>query len=72
MEPAQSLPDFTTLVLKKRLEELLKAPSRTTLERYLPSWLQNRRWFADMDTDREGRDCHGVRFGDPQHPVRLQ
>jgi hypothetical protein len=32
VEPAQSLPDFTTLVLKKRMEELLEAPTRNTLE----------------------------------------
>ena len=44
VEPAQSLPDFTTLVLKKRMEELLEAPARRTLEQdILPNWLQNRR-----------------------------
>ncbi|WP_426757665.1 alpha-glucosidase C-terminal domain-containing protein, partial [Pseudomonas aeruginosa] len=32
VEPAQSLPEFTTLVLKKRMEELLEAPSRVTLQ----------------------------------------
>lgn len=73
VEPAQSLPDFTTLVLKKRLEELLEAPSRTTLEQtILPSWLQNRRWFAGKDSAIEKVDIvYGVRFGDPQHPVLL-
>ncbi|SFX53815.1 maltose alpha-D-glucosyltransferase [Pseudomonas sp. NFACC36] len=73
VEPAQSLPDFTTLVLKKRLEELLEAPSRTTLEQtILPSWLQNRRWFAGKDSAIEKVDLvYGVRFGDPQHPVLL-
>jgi maltose alpha-D-glucosyltransferase/alpha-amylase len=71
VEPAQSLPDFTTLVLKKRMEELLEAPSRTTLEKsVLPSWLQNRRWFAGKDAAIEQVDlAYGVRFGDPQHPV---
>ncbi|MGH8375159.1 MAG: alpha-glucosidase C-terminal domain-containing protein, partial [Pseudomonas sp.] len=71
VEPAQSLPDFTTLVLKKRMEELLEAPSRTTLEQsILPSWLQNRRWFAGKDAAIEQVDlAYGVRFGDPQHPV---
>ncbi|MGN8277592.1 maltose alpha-D-glucosyltransferase [Pseudomonas sp. SMN5] len=73
VEPAQSLPDFTTLVLKKRLEELLEAPSRTTLEQtILPNWLQNRRWFAGKDSAIENVDIvYGVRFGDPQHPVLL-
>ncbi|HEF4760005.1 TPA: maltose alpha-D-glucosyltransferase [Pseudomonas putida] len=71
VEPAQSLPDFTTLVLKKRMEELLEAPSRGTLEHdILPNWLQNRRWFAGKDTAIEQvRLAYGVRFGDAQHPV---
>ncbi|MNI11765.1 Maltokinase [compost metagenome] len=71
VEPAQSLPDFTTLVLKKRMEELLEAPSRHTLEQsILPSWLQNRRWFAGKDAAIEQVDlAYGVRFGDAQHPV---
>ncbi|AZC18760.1 maltose alpha-D-glucosyltransferase [Pseudomonas sp. CMR5c] len=73
VEPAQSLPEFTTLVLKKRLEELLEAPSRTTLEQeILPSWLPKRRWFADKDsTLGQVQLVYGVRFGDPQHPVLL-
>jgi maltose alpha-D-glucosyltransferase/alpha-amylase len=73
VEPAQSLPDFTTLVLKKRLEELLETPCRTTLEQTsLPSWLPNRRWFANKDSaiDRV-HIAYGVRFGDAQHPVLL-
>ncbi|NBF02121.1 maltose alpha-D-glucosyltransferase [Pseudomonas sp. Fl5BN2] len=73
VEPAQSLPDFTTLVLKKRLEELLEVPSRTTLEHnVLPQWLPKRRWFAGKDTAIEQvRIVYGVRFGEPQHPVLL-
>ncbi|WP_454835000.1 maltose alpha-D-glucosyltransferase [Pseudomonas lini] len=73
VEPAQSLPDFTTLVLKKRMEELLEAPSRHTLEQgILPSWLQNRRWFAGKDGIIDNVNlAYGVRFGDPQHPVLL-
>ncbi|MEO6681042.1 MAG: putative maltokinase, partial [Pseudomonas sp.] len=69
----QSLPDFTTLVLKKRMEELLEAPSRATLEQgILPNWLQNRRWFAGKDAAIEKVNlAYGVRFGDPQHPVLL-
>lgn len=73
VEPAQSLPDFTTLVLKKRLEELLEAPCRTTLEQTsLPSWLPNRRWFANKDLAIDSvHIAYGVRFGDAQHPVLL-
>ncbi|NWD44255.1 maltose alpha-D-glucosyltransferase [Pseudomonas yamanorum] len=73
VEPAQSIPDFTTLVLKKRMEELLEAPCRTTLEQNaLPAWLPKRRWFASKDTAIDGvHIVYGVRFGDPQHPVLL-
>jgi len=73
VEPAQSLPDFTTLVLKNRMEELLETPSRGTLEQgILPSWLQNRRWFAGKDAAIEQVNlAYGVRFGDPLHPVLL-
>jgi maltose alpha-D-glucosyltransferase/alpha-amylase len=73
VEPAQSLPDFTTLVLKKRMEELLEAPSRGTLEQsILPNWLQNRRWFAGKDATIEKVEmAYGVRFGDAEHPVLL-
>jgi maltose alpha-D-glucosyltransferase/alpha-amylase len=73
VEPAQSMPDFTTLVLKKRLEELLEAPSRTTLEQTsLPAWLPKRRWFASKDSAIDQvHIAYGVRFGDPQHPVLL-
>ncbi|HHS7810817.1 maltose alpha-D-glucosyltransferase [Pseudomonas putida] len=73
VEPAQSLPDFTTLVLKKRMEELLETPTRNTLEQsILPSWLQNRRWFAGKDAAIEQVNlAYGVRFGDAQHPVLL-
>ncbi|WP_171902643.1 putative maltokinase, partial [Pseudomonas sp. AP19] len=71
--PAQSIPDFTTLVLKQRMEELLEEPCRTTLEHTsLPAWLPKRRWFAGKDTAIDSvRIAYGVRFGDPQHPVLL-
>ncbi|WP_439855653.1 maltose alpha-D-glucosyltransferase [Pseudomonas yamanorum] len=73
VEPAQSIPDFTTLVLKKRMEELLEAPCRTTLEQNaLPAWLPKRRWFASKDTAIDSvHIAYGVRFGSPQHPVLL-
>ncbi|MGL6089573.1 MAG: putative maltokinase, partial [Pseudomonas paracarnis] len=73
VEPAQSMPDFTTLVLKKRMEELLEEPCRTSLEHTsLPAWLPKRRWFAGKDTAIDTvHIAYGVRFGDPQHPVLL-
>ncbi|NWB29595.1 maltose alpha-D-glucosyltransferase [Pseudomonas gingeri] len=73
VESPQSLPDFTTLVLKKRLEELLEAPSRTTLEQVsLPEWLPKRRWFANKDAAIEQVHLdYGLRFGDAQQPVLL-
>ncbi|PON10953.1 alpha-amylase, partial [Candidatus Entotheonella serta] len=73
VEPAQSMPDFTTLVLKKRMEELLDAPCRASLEQQvLPAWLPKRRWFAGKDTAIDSvHIAYGVRFGDPEHPVLL-
>ncbi|WP_248732655.1 maltose alpha-D-glucosyltransferase [Pseudomonas sp. MWU13-2517] len=73
VEPAQSMPDFTTLVLKKRMEELLEEPCRTTLEQTsLPSWLPKRRWFAGKDaTIDRVHIAYGVRFGDAGQPVLL-
>lgn len=73
VEPVQSMPDFTTLVLKKRMEELLDAPCRAVLEHTsLPAWLPKRRWFAGKDTAIDSvHIAYGVRFGDLQHPVLL-
>ncbi|MFY9963781.1 maltose alpha-D-glucosyltransferase [Pseudomonas sp.] len=72
-EPAQSLPEFTTLVLKKRMEELLDAPARDTLqESILPQYLPKRRWFAGKESRIEQvRIAYGVRFGAPTSPVLL-
>ncbi|MCV4289245.1 maltose alpha-D-glucosyltransferase [Pseudomonas capsici] len=73
VEPAQSMPDFPTLVLKKRLEELLDEPLRGTMENTsLAVYLPKRRWFAGKDKAID--DVHiayAVRFGDPAHPVLL-
>lgn len=73
VEPAHSLPELITLVLKHRLEELLQAPSRAQLEQsVLPVWLKHRRWFAAKDAGIETvHIAYGVRFGDAQHPVLL-
>ncbi|MBA1228786.1 maltose alpha-D-glucosyltransferase [Pseudomonas viridiflava] len=73
VEPAQSMPDFPTLVLKKRLEELLDEPLRSTMENTsLPVYLPKRRWFAGKDKPIERVNiAYAVRFGDPAHPVLL-
>ncbi|MDE1166586.1 MAG: maltose alpha-D-glucosyltransferase [Pseudomonas sp.] len=73
VEPAQPLPDFTTLVLKKRMEELLEDPSRSALETTaLPQYLPKRRWFAGKDAGIDSvRIAYGVRFGTPAVPVLL-
>ncbi|QHF03546.1 maltose alpha-D-glucosyltransferase [Pseudomonas asturiensis] len=73
VEPAQSMPDFPTLVLKTRLEELLDEPLRGTMEKTsLPVYLPKRRWFAGKDKPIERVNiAYAVRFGDPAHPVLL-
>ncbi|MBS7420813.1 maltose alpha-D-glucosyltransferase [Pseudomonas syringae] len=73
VEPAQSMPDFPTLVLKKRLEELLEEPLRSTMENTsLAVYLPKRRWFAGKDKAIEKVSiAYAVRFGDEAHPVLL-
>ena len=73
VEPAQSMPDFQTLVLKQRMEELLDEPSRSTLENTsLLQYLPKRRWFGGKDVAIDNlRIAYGVRFGTPQSPVLL-
>ncbi|MNF41245.1 Trehalose synthase/amylase TreS [compost metagenome] len=73
IQPAQSMPDFTTLVLKKRMEELLEQPSRGTLENNaLLQYLPKRRWFAGKDVAIEQvRIAYGVRFNTADYPVLL-
>ncbi|KPW28425.1 Alpha-amylase protein [Pseudomonas syringae pv. antirrhini] len=73
VEPAQSMPDFPTLVLKKRLEELLEEPLRSTMEdTSLTVYLPKRRWFAGKDKAIEKVNiAYAVRFGDEAHPVLL-
>ena len=71
VEPAQSMPDFQTLVLKKRMEELLDQPSRGTLENTaLLQYLPKRRWFGGKDVAIDSlRIAYGVRFGTVKSPV---
>jgi maltose alpha-D-glucosyltransferase/alpha-amylase len=73
VEPAQSMPDFPTMVLKKRLEELLDEPLRTAMEHNsLAVYLPKRRWFAAKDkTIDKVHIAYAVRFGDAAHPVLL-
>ncbi|MGR4067213.1 maltose alpha-D-glucosyltransferase [Billgrantia sp. C5P2] len=45
--PPEPMPEYVTLIIKKRLEEIFQAPARQLLEREtLPSYLPKRRWFA--------------------------
>ncbi|WP_426116856.1 maltose alpha-D-glucosyltransferase [Pseudomonas sp. DSP3-2-2] len=73
VEPAQSIPDFPTMVLKKRLEELLDEPLRSTMENNsLAVYLPKRRWFAAKDKAIDKvHIAYAVRFGDASHPVLL-
>ncbi|MDB5982231.1 MAG: treS [Pseudomonas sp.] len=73
VEPAKSMPDFPTLVLKKRLEELLDEPLRSTMEQAsLAVYLPKRRWFAGKDKAIDHvHIAYAVRFGDAQRPVLL-
>ncbi len=73
VEPAQSMPDFPTMVLKKRLEELLDEPLRSTMEQNsLALYLPKRRWFASKDQAIDKvHIAYAVRFGDAAHPVLL-
>ncbi|MBA1200638.1 maltose alpha-D-glucosyltransferase [Pseudomonas capeferrum] len=72
-EPSESLPELTTLVLRKRMEELLQAPSRDILENtILPQYLPKRRWFAGKEVGIDKvRLTYGVRFGTATNPVLL-
>jgi maltose alpha-D-glucosyltransferase/alpha-amylase len=73
VEPAQSLPDFPTLVLKERLEELLEQPLRQTMEQTsLAMYLPKRRWFAGKGTAIDQVNiAYAVRFGSAERPVLL-
>ncbi|MBH3459314.1 maltose alpha-D-glucosyltransferase [Pseudomonas putida] len=73
IQPAEGLPELTTLVLRKRLEELLETPSADTLQAsILPQYLPKRRWFAGKEGPIDAvRIRYGVRFGTPSTPVLL-
>ncbi|MEG0247098.1 MAG: putative maltokinase, partial [Pseudomonas sp.] len=73
IQATEGLPELTTLVLRKRLEELLEAPSSETLESaILPQYLPKRRWFAGKEGPIDQvRLRYGVRFGTATTPVLL-
>ncbi|PTU49593.1 alpha-amylase, partial [Pseudomonas plecoglossicida] len=73
IKATEGLPELTTLVLRKRLEELLEAPSSDTLQStVLPQYLPKRRWFAGKEGPIDQvRLCYGVRFGTSTTPVLL-
>lgn len=73
VQPAEGLPELTTLVLRKRMEELLEAPARDTLQgAILPQYLPRRRWFAGKEGPLDQvRLCYGVRFGTATLPALL-
>lgn len=73
VQATEGLPELTTLVLRKRMEELLEAPSSDTLQNsILPQYLPKRRWFAGKEGPIDAvRLCYGVRFGTATTPVLL-
>lgn len=73
IQATEGLPELTTLVLRKRMEELLQAPASDTLQNaILPQYLPKRRWFAGKEGPIDAvRLCYGVRFGTASTPVLL-
>lgn len=73
IQATEGLPELTTLVLRKRMEELLEAPARETLQTtILPQYLPKRRWFAGKEGPIDQvRLCYGVRFATATTPVLL-
>ncbi len=56
--PPQPLPEYTTLVLRSAIEEVLAKPARQVLEtEVLPSYLGKRRWFGS-----KGEQLQAVRI----------
>ncbi|MEW9861492.1 maltose alpha-D-glucosyltransferase [Pseudomonas putida] len=73
IQATEGLPELTTLVLRKRMEELLQAPASDTLQStILPQYLPKRRWFAGKEGPIDAVHlCYGVRFGTAATPVLL-
>ncbi|MBC3475051.1 maltose alpha-D-glucosyltransferase [Pseudomonas sp. Rh2] len=73
IQPSEGLPELTTLVLRKRMEELLDAPCRDTLETaILPQYLPKRRWYAGKEGPLDQVQLsYGVRLATATTPVLL-
>ncbi|CAM3689010.1 Trehalose synthase/amylase TreS [Pseudomonas reidholzensis] len=73
VEPTEGLPELTTLVLRKRMEELLEAPAIDALQdAILPQYLPKRRWFAGKEGPLDQvRLRYGVRLATATTPVLL-
>ncbi|QXI35351.1 maltose alpha-D-glucosyltransferase [Pseudomonas promysalinigenes] len=73
VQATEGLPELTTLVLRKRMEELLESPASDTLHTtILPQYLPKRRWFAGKESPIDQvRLRYGVRFGTATTPVLL-
>lgn len=57
----ESMPDFVTLIIKQRLEEIFEPTQRRLLEREtLPSYLPKRRWFAAKQARIEEVHLHAM------------
>lgn len=72
IKPAEGLPEFQTLVLR-RLDDLLVDPNRRILEKeVLPAYLPKRRWFAGKGAPLGNvRIIYTLTFGNLPRPVLL-
>ena len=63
--PVERLPELTTLVIKRDLQELLQAPNKQILEREsLQAYLPKRRWFSAEAEAPSPRLLYSMPFGD--------
>ena len=63
--PVERLPELTTLVIKRDLQELLQAPNNQILEREsLQAYLPKRRWFSADGDMPQPQLLYAIPFGD--------
>ena len=69
----EPLPEFATLVVRRRLEDILDPPLRTMIEEeILPAYLPKRRWFASKGAPLERvRITYAVRLRESSDPMLL-
>ncbi|MFD2189649.1 maltose alpha-D-glucosyltransferase [Pistricoccus aurantiacus] len=69
----EPMPDYVTLIVKRRLEEILSDRPRQLLERdTLPSYLPKRRWFAAKQARIEGVELlYAARMEGAERPMLL-